>query len=258
MNPSGVSRKFGELSVSVHPTRAAMGAAAAEAAANAILAIAGRKANVNVVFAAAPSQDEFLSALAARSDLPWDRVVAMHMDEYVGLAADAPQRFVAYLEDRLFSRLPFKAVHRLDTTAPDPEAECARYAAALSANPVDIVCLGVGENGHIAFNDPPVADFADPKPVKVVELDRRCREQQVHDGCFPDFASVPAKAMTLTVPALVAAARMVCVVPGPLKAEAVRNMLLGPIATSCPASILRRHPGASLFLDPGSAGSTLA
>lgn len=257
MGERGAIRKFGELSVAVYPDRLAMGREAAMAAAVAIASIVGRKGSANVVFAAAPSQEEFLSALASRPDLPWDRVVAMHMDEYVGLPEDAPQRFAAFLDARLFTRLPFKAVHRLDSAAADPEAECSRYADILASNPVDLVCLGVGENGHIAFNDPPVADFSDPKRVKVVELDRRCREQQVHDGCFPSFDAVPARAMTLTVPALLSAGRMVCVVPGPRKAEAVRDMLLGPIATSCPASILRRHPGASLFLDPGSAAGTL-
>lgn len=257
MSEPVASKRFGDLSAAVYRDRNSMGLAAADAAARAIVETASRKGVVNVVFAAAPSQDEFLAALASRRDVPWDRVVAMHMDEYVGLPAEAPQRFVRYLEDRIFGKARFKAVHTLDSTAVDPEAECARYSTILSDNPVDLVCLGVGENGHIAFNDPPVADFSDPKLVKVVELDRRCREQQVHDGCFAAFGAVPKRAMTLTVPALLAASRMVCVVPGPLKAEAVRAMLHGPVTTACPASALRRHPGASLFLEPGSAGSAL-
>jgi 6-phosphogluconolactonase/Glucosamine-6-phosphate isomerase/deaminase len=248
------TERFGKLGVSIHLSRAAMGAAAAERAARLIKEVAGRRGTVNMVFAAAPSQDEFLAALAAAPDLPWDRVVAMHMDEYIGLGPDAPQRFARYLDDRLFLKLPFRRVYRLDSAAADPSAECERYAAILAANPVDIVCMGIGENGHIAFNDPPVADFRDPKAVKIVALEKRCREQQVHDLCFARLQDVPERAMSLTVPTLMGAAHLVCVVPGPLKAQAVKDMLRGEVTTACPASILRTHPDAELFLDEASAG----
>lgn len=240
---------YDRLRVSVYPSRAAMGGAAAEAAARFMRAVAEERGVVNMIFAAAPSQDEFLETLVSLPGLPWGKAVAMHMDEYIGLGAKAPQRFARYLDDHVFSKVPFRQVHRLTSSAADPAAECERYAAILRSNPVDIVCMGVGENGHIAFNDPPVADFADSALVKVVRLDQRCREQQVHDRCFERLDDVPARAMTLTVPALLAASHIVCVVPGDRKADAVRNMLEGEIATACPASILRTHPSAELFLD---------
>ncbi|GAB1481547.1 glucosamine-6-phosphate deaminase [Treponema sp.] len=206
-----------------------------------------------MVFAAAPSQNEFLEALLAIPGIPWELVVAMHMDEYIGLPKDSTQRFSVFLDDRIFSKVKFKQVHRLNSSTADPGAECKRYARILESNKVDIVCMGVGENGHIAFNDPPVADFNDPELVKVVLLERSCREQQVHDGCFVNLEAVPTHAMTLTIPALFGAAHLVCVVPGPLKAQAVRAMLRGEISTACPASILRKHPNARLFLDGASA-----
>jgi glucosamine-6-phosphate deaminase len=133
-------------------------------------------------------------------------------------------------------------------------AECQRYAALLNEAPIDLVCLGVGENGHIAFNDPPVADFNDPLTVKVVELDLACRQQQVNDGCFPNIDLVPRQAITLTCPILLSGRTLVCVVPGPRKAAAVKNVLCGPVGTACPATVLRRHASATLHLDVNSAG----
>jgi glucosamine-6-phosphate deaminase len=234
-------------------TRESMGRAAARDVADLIIATAARKSEVNMIFAAAPSQDELLESLLAIPEIPWNRVVAMHMDEYIGLPAEAPQRFASYLDQHLFNKAPFKEVHRLNSSAAEPLEECRRYARILERHPVDIVCMGVGENGHIAFNDPPVADFQDPELVKIVALERACREQQVHDKCFERLEAVPERAMTLTVPALFGAAHLVCVVPGPLKADAVRRMLSGPVETACPASILRNHRHARLFLDADSA-----
>jgi glucosamine-6-phosphate deaminase len=234
-------------------TRESMGRAAARAVADLIIETAARKSEVNMIFAAAPSQNELLESLLAIPEIPWNRVVAMHMDEYIGLPEEAPQRFARYLDQHLFNKAPFKEVHRLDSAASEPSEECRRYARILERHPVDIVCMGVGENGHIAFNDPPVADFQDPELVKIVVLERACREQQVHDKCFERLADVPERAMTLTVPALFRSAHLVCVVPGPLKAEAVRRMLRGPVETACPASILRTHRHARLYLDADSA-----
>lgn len=234
-------------------TRQSMGQAAARAVADLIIETAARKSEVNMIFAAAPSQDELLESLLAIPGIPWGRVVAMHMDEYIGLPEDAPQRFAHYLDQRIFSRVPLKEVHRLNSAAAEPQEECRRYAMVLNRHPADIVCMGVGENGHIAFNDPSVADFHDPERVKIVTLDRTCREQQVHDKCFPLLEAVPERAMTLTVPALMSAAHLVCVVPGRLKAEAVRRMLTGAVETTCPASALRHHRQATLYLDADSA-----
>jgi glucosamine-6-phosphate deaminase len=175
------------------------------------------------------------------------------MDEYVGLAPDAPQRFGTFLSQRLFRRVPLRAVHLIDGNAADLAAELDRYTHLLHAHPVDIVCLGIGENGHIAFNDPPDADFDDPLSVKRVALDLASRQQQVHDGAFAELAHVPTHALTLTIPSLTRAARMFCMVPAPSKAWAVQRTLTGPIGTDCPATILRQHAAAILYTDRDSA-----
>lgn len=239
--------------VLIYPDRAAMGAAAAEAGAEALRRAIAARGAASVVFASAPSQAEFLDGLGAASGIDWSRVTAFHLDEYIGLAADAPQAFGQFLRDRLFDRVRPGTVHYLDGNAASAEAECARYAALLAARPLDVAFIGIGENGHIAFNDPHVADFQDPAVVKVVDLDARSREQQVHDGCFERLEAVPHAALTMTLPAILVAPRILCMVPGPTKAEAVRATLRGPITTECPASALRNHSDATLFLDERSA-----
>jgi glucosamine-6-phosphate deaminase len=243
-----------ELRVEVLPDRAAMGRAAADLAARTIRDAAQARGWARVIFACAPSQDEFLAALRGH-DLPWNRVEVLHMDEYLGLPADHPASFRRYLREHLGPEVLERATVRyLRGDADNAEGECRRYARLLESAPVDLCCFGIGENGHLAFNDPPVADFEDPEPVKRVELDARCREQQVHDGCFPTLEEVPRYALTLSVPALISARRLVGVVPGPNKAEAVRAALEGPVSTACPASILRTLPHCTLFLDRRSAG----
>lgn len=240
------------LSAQVHPDRATLGRAAAVAVAQAMRERLARQSRLRMVFAAAPSQREMLHALAAEPGLDWSRVTAFHMDEYLGLAPEAPQRFGRWLRTELFDRVPLGRVHLLEP-GPDPERTARDYAAELAAAPVDLVCLGIGENGHLAFNDPPVADFADPLDVKVVDLDEDCRRQQVADGCFASLDQVPRRAITLTVPRLLAADRLFCVVPGARKREAVRRALLGPVGPQCPATALRDHPDCTLFLDVESA-----
>ena len=249
------SRQFGSLPVNIYDTRAEMGLCAADDIAAAIRRVLAEKDECNMIFAAAPSQNEMLAALRAHPGIEWGRVNAFHMDEYTGLAPDAPQGFANFLSEAIFRRVPFRSVHCLDGAAAtrDTEAECARYAALLERYPADITCMGIGENGHIAFNDPPVADFNDPLAVKRVELDGVCRAQQVHDGCFAALDDVPTHALTLTVPALMRARRVFCVAPGGAKARAVRDALLGGVTTACPASILLRHPAAVLYLDADSA-----
>lgn len=246
-----------QLSVRVFDTRAQMGEAAAKAVSECIRSLLAKKEAITMIFAAAPSQNEFLAALAADKSIDFTRITACHMDEYIGLDKDAPQGFGNFLKERLFDLCPFRAVHLLDGQAPDSEAACERYAAILGENPVDIVCMGIGENGHIAFNDPWVADFNDPKAVKVVELDETCRMQQVHDGCFEKLEDVPTHAITLTIPTLVGAGYQFCMVPAKTKAQAVRDTLQGPVSVDCPASILRTKPGATLWLD-GDSASLLA
>jgi glucosamine-6-phosphate deaminase len=229
-------------------TRLAMGEAAAGDIAAELRTRLGQQAGVRMIFAAAPSQSDALGALVAAPGIDWRRVTAFHMDEYIGLPPRSPARFANWLDARVFSRLPFARVQRL-RPEPDPRAAALAYAEALAAAPIDIVCLGIGVNGHIAFNDPPVADFDDPLDVKLVDLDAVCRQQQVDDGGFARLADVPRQAVTLTVPRLLRAARLFCVVPGATKRQAVRLALEGPIAESCPASILRTHPACTVYLD---------
>jgi len=252
----GSSTTVGELEVRVLPDRDTMGRVAADDAAAALRELLARQDRVRMVFAAAPSQTEFLAHLAAADGIDWSRVIAFHMDEYVGLPEGAAERFGQWLRRHVFDRVPFGEVHLLaegvvDASAADRVA--ADYAEQLAAAPIDIVAMGIGVNGHIAFNDPPVADFADPLAVKVVELDDVCRQQQVDDECFPNFDAVPTHAFTLTVPRLLDAGQHFCIVPGSAKAEAVARTLAGPIDERVPASVLRRTPGVVLYLDPDSA-----
>ena len=244
-------RTVGLLQVRGFPSRLAMAETAAADIAAALRHRLASQPAVRMVFAAAPSQADTLDALRRAPGIDWSRVTAFHMDDYIGLPPDAPERFAAWLDDHVFTRLPFAAVHRI-VPEPDPAAAAAAYARLLGEGPLDIVCLGIGVNGHIAFNDPPVADFNDPLDVKVVELDEACRQQQVDDECFPTLADVPLRAITLTIPLLMRGRQLFCVVPGRGKRDAVAAALAGPIATSCPASILRTHPDCALYLDPES------
>lgn len=241
------------LAVEIYPSRLEMGRAAAADIAGAIRAVLTEKAECNMIFAAAPSQSDMLAVLAQNPDVDFTRVNAFHMDEYCGLDPEAPQGFGNFLRDAIFSKASFRSVSYLLGGAEDTAGECARYSALLAQYPTDIVCMGIGENGHIAFNDPGVADFNDPVWVKRVELDQKCRQQQVNDGCFASLDQVPRYALTLTVPALFRGAQLFCVVPAATKAQAVRDTLRDEISTRCPASVLRRHPHAKLYLDQDSA-----
>ena len=243
----------GRLDVSVHADRAGMGKAAARMIAARVREAVERNGRAAVIFASAPSQDELLAALRADPDLPWDRLTAFHLDEYLGLSARHPASFRRFLRERLFDHVPVRAFHGLDGEAKDPELECARYAALLRAEAPALAILGVGENGHLAFIDPPECDFADSRDVRVVTLDEACRTQQVHDGAFARVEDVPRTALSLTIPFLMRIPEVVVVVPGPKKRAAVRAALDGPLTCACPASILRRHPRGTLFLDEASA-----
>lgn len=242
-----------KLKVEIYDTRAEMGNAAARDIKAKIAQLLAEKREINMIFAAAPSQNEVLAALADDGQIEWNRVNAYHMDEYIGLSADAPQGFGNFLKAHIFGRAPFKSVHYIDCTASDPEKEAARYEKLLGDNPPDVVVMGIGENGHIAFNDPPVADFKDARGAKVVKLDEVCRNQQVHDGCFARLEEVPKYAITLTVPTLVSAPWLFCIVPAKTKANAVKECLTGEIGEHCPASVLRLQENAVLYLDKDSA-----
>jgi glucosamine-6-phosphate deaminase len=243
----------GRLRVEVHPTRLLMGAAAARVVAEAIRELLARDGRAAVIFASAPSQNEFLAALRVEPGIDWSRLTAFHLDEYVGIAPDHPASFRRFLVDRLFAHVKVAAFHGLDGQAKDLAAECARYAALLRRETPALAILGTGENGHLAFIDPPVCDFAEPADVRVVELDEPCRRQQVHDGSFPSLEDVPRTALSLTVPFLLRVPRAVAIVPGAAKRAAIQAAVLGPVTTSCPASVLRRHRDATLFLDEDSA-----
>jgi glucosamine-6-phosphate deaminase len=244
---------FDKLSVNIYANRGELGRGVAIAVASKIQELLKKQERVSIVFAAAASQNEFLDHLSTIPDIDWSRVVTFHMDEYIGLAANHPQLFANYLNERIFNRVKPGRVFLLNGQVNPIEQEIERYTELLRAYPLDLACIGIGENGHIAFNDPAFADFNDPVLVKLVEPDLTSRMQQVHDGCFKALEDVPTKAYTLTIPALVSAKWIYCTVPGPTKKQAVHRCLHGTISNACPASILRTHDHAALFLDLDSA-----
>ena len=243
------SLKVDNLVVEIYENRTLMGQASAKDIKNKIIELLSTKKEINMIFAAAPSQNDVLKSLVDDKQIEWNRINAYHMDEYIGLDKDAPQGFGNFLKEHIFGLVPFKSVNYIDITATDPEKEADRYGKLLDENLTDIVVMGIGENGHIAFNDPPVADFNDKKTVKPVKLDEVCRQQQVNDGCFKTIDDVPTHAMTLTVTTLVRAPYLFCIVPAPTKAKAVYETLNGTIDEHCPASVLRTHKNAKLYLD---------
>ncbi|MBR4949881.1 MAG: 6-phosphogluconolactonase [Clostridia bacterium] len=241
--------KKDELVVKFLENRDLMGKVAADEAAAVIVKLLEEKDELNIVFAAAPSQNDLLAHLLEHKEIEWNKINAFNMDEYFGLGSDAPQCFSNYLKDHIFTKAPFKSVNLLNPDAESAEIECERFTKLISANPIDIVFMGIGENGHIAFNDPDVADFNDSKVVKPVEIDDICRMQQVNDGCFAKIDEVPHLAMTLTIPTLVSAKYNFCVVPCATKANAVAETLLGEIGEKCPATSLRLKDNAFLYCD---------
>lgn len=241
-------KQIENLIVQVYDDRMQMGQAAGVAIAAKMKELLAEKESVRMIFGSAPSQNEMLETLRADQDIDWKRVTAFHMDEYIGLQSGSNQQFSQYLKDQLFSHVDAGAVHFIDSSNQEQE-ECVRYSQLLNEGSIDIVCLGIGENGHLAFNDPPVADFQDPKLVKVVELDKVCRQQQVNDGCFATLHDVPTHAWTLTITTLLSGSYLYCVVPGSTKRKAVKRTLSDPISTEVPATILRSHPNCTLYLD---------
>ena len=241
------------LNIYVYNSRPAMGTAAATAVAAEISGLIKGRGKAVGIFASAPSQNEFLAALVEVPGINWSRVVAFHLDEYLGMDNHAPQSFRRFLIDRLASRVALGEFHGLRGEAENGASESEHYSELLAANPPDFAVLGIGENGHLAFIDPPFCDFYDPQQVKVVELDDVCRAQQVNDGAFATIDDVPRYALSLTIPTIMARPRLFAIVPGPAKRQAIKNTIEGPIATACPASILRRHPDAHLFIDSDSA-----
>jgi glucosamine-6-phosphate deaminase len=255
-SPAPPSRTFHaeSLSVRIFRTQGEMARDAALTARAVLQDAIAKQGAAAIIFATGNSQVQSLDALMALDGVQWSKVTMFHMDEYLGLDADHTASFRRFLRERIEQRVKPKAFHFIEGEAMQPLAECARYAQRVAAQPIDLCLLGIGENGHLAFNDPPVADFADRHSVKLVKLDEACRRQQVGEGHFPELATVPQYAFTLTIPALCAARRMLCIVPERRKAQAVRDALRGPVSTACPASFLRRQTHCTLFLDADSAG----
>lgn len=240
------------LNVYVFNTREEMGVAACQIYRQRVLTMLTKQQRIRAIFAAAHSQDDFLAELVADKDIDFSRMEAFHMDEYLGLPGNAPQKFGRFLSNAIFDKKPFAKINLVQSDN-DFAAECARYEALLRETPMDIVSMGIGENGHIAFNDPHEAKFDDPHWVRQANLDMLCRQQQVNDGEFATINDVPQRALTLTIPALMSCKSIVCVVPVDRKADAVRKTLLEPVSEGCPASVLRTHCDASLFVDKGAA-----
>ncbi|MGP1507503.1 MAG: glucosamine-6-phosphate deaminase [Sphaerochaeta sp.] len=241
------------MSIYVLESKETMGLYAASCIKNDILSFLLYKEEISILFAAAPSQDEVLKSLLTYSDIPWNKINAYHMDEYVGISSNEPQSFRNYLIRSIFSKRPFRSVNLIDIDKNDIREVQKDYERKLKSNGIDLVILGIGESGHIAFNDPPDAKFNDEQWVRKVILNNTSRMQQVHDGCFSRIEDVPKEALTVTIPAFMSAKSLHCVVPGLSKAEAVKNTVNGEISPMCPASVLRLHHNSHLYLDKKSA-----
>ena len=254
--PSAEIKRFKteNLKIEIYPTRKEAGFAAANAAAEELKRLGQTSAEaIGVIFATGASQVETLRALVRIPGLPWDRICGFHMDEYVGIASDHRASFRHYLRNELTQHVRMRRFYDVDGNAPDPEKACQEYADALRAANPQLCLLGIGENGHLAFNDPGVADFDDPRDMKIVALDDECKQQQVAEGWFGSVDEVPAQAMTLAIPTLLRVPKLIVSVPGLRKARIVKRALNEPISTACPATILRKHPDATIYLDEESA-----
>jgi glucosamine-6-phosphate deaminase len=243
----------GSLKVEIHPSSEAASLAAARNACRAMVKLAQLSETVAVIFATGASQIAVLDALTSQPDIPWNKIRGFHMDEYIGISADNPASFRRYLRERLTSKVSMKEFFEIDGEAPDAKRTCREYAARLNSAQPQLCLLGIGENGHLAFNDPQVADFNDPVDAKIVQLDEVCRNQQWAEGWFATIDQVPQSAITLTIPALFRVPKLIVSVPGWRKAKIVRSALQDPVSTECPATILRTHPNATMYLDPESA-----
>jgi glucosamine-6-phosphate deaminase len=239
------------LQISIHGSRHDAGAAAAVLAADTIRRAVERRGEARVILASAPSQEPLLDRLVQTADVPWSQMSLFHMDEYIGLPPDAPQAFSAWLARKL-SAVPGACLEALRPD-PDPQAEARRYTALLTSGPIDLVCLGVGVNGHLAFNEPDACRLDDPATMRITVLQPASRQQQVDEGLFASLDEVPQRAITVTVPGLLRGAQAILCAFGQAKAAGVHRMLNGPIDESCPASAIRTHPDARVYLDPEAA-----
>jgi glucosamine-6-phosphate deaminase len=245
--------KLGTMKVQIYRSSREAGLAAAQATAEILKELGQLHDSITVIFATGASQLDTLDALTSIENLPWNRVHGFHLDEYVGIDPNHPASFRRYLREKLTHKVRMKEFSEIDGSSPNPEQICRNYAEKLSiANP-QLCLLGIGENGHLAFNDPSVADFRDPMDVKVAHLDVICRQQQAAEGWFPNFQEVPENAITLTIPTVFRVPKLIVSVPGSRKAAIMRRVLEGSISIECPASILRTHPDTTVYLDVDSA-----
>ena len=244
---------MGSLPVYVYASQADLSADAARITREYLRQVLAAKGSAAVILATGNSQIKFLDDLIRLGGVNWSKITLFHMDEYLGLSGGHKASFRRYMRERVAARVKPRAFHYLEGDALLPIAECARYTKLLRAQAIDLCCLGVGENGHLAFNDPPVANFKDKNAVNIAKLDHQCRMQQVGEGHFLNLEAVPQYALTLTIPTLCSAKKMICIAPERRKAHAIKAALTGPISTACPASILRRQPHATLLLDTDSA-----
>ncbi len=240
------------MELDISPNKRELGRRAAEWAAEGLRAAIGARGSARLTLATGASQFEMLEHLTRLPGIDWPRVTCFHLDEYIGLPETHPASFRKYLRERFASRVPVGAFHYVQGDAPDPQAECRRLAGLIALAPVDVACIGIGENGHLAFNDPP-ADFDTTEPYLVVALDAACRRQQVGEGWFASLEEVPTRAISMSIREILRSRRIVCSVPDARKAGAVRGCVDGPLTPLCPASILRLHAECRLFLDPDSA-----
>ncbi|MEK3765305.1 6-phosphogluconolactonase [Solibacillus sp. FSL K6-4121] len=236
------------LQMNVYETRELMGQAAGKAIEDTINKILLQKNNIRIIFAAAPSQNEVLAYLKNSKNIDWSKITCFHMDEYIGLPIENPALFSNFLDKHLFDELQLSTFYKINSLN-EIQDEINRYEQLLREAPIDICIMGIGENGHIAFNDPPFAKFDDMHFVKEIQLDNISRQQQVNDGCFKSIQEVPTHAITLTIPALISAEKIFCIVPGPTKTEALYRLIEEEINENMPATILRKHVNALLFTD---------
>lgn len=252
IEPTAILRA-GSLKIKVYGTREQMGQAAAAHAARSLTSLAAGENALSIIFATGASQLATLSELTATPGLPWNKVIGFHMDEYLGISETHPASFRRYLRENLTSKVPMREFHGIDGTPANAERTCAAYSELLRTHLPPLCLLGIGENGHLAFNDPAEADFNDPLDAKIVVLDDVCRGQQFNEGWFPSLAAVPQRAISLTIPALFRVPELILSIPGPRKAHIVKRTLEERVSTDCPATILRSHPNATVYLDGESA-----
>ena len=243
----------GKMKLNIYPSKRAAGEAAALAVAEELRRLDQLHEQIGVIFATGAAQFDTLECLTSTPGLPWTRVRGFHLDEYVGLREDHPASFRHFLRQRLTQRVAMGAFFEMDGTAPDLEAVCREYMKQIHIAQPQLCLLGIGENGHLAFNEPAEADFHDPLEMKIVTLDLMCRQQQAAEGWFPTWQEAPERALTLTIPTVFRVPKLIASVPGPRKAQVIRRTVHDPISTACPSTLLRTHPDVTVYLDTDSA-----